>query len=65
MRWMIGAVAFAVIATTSSAHAQAPAPSRLDEIVSRGTLRVGMTGDYRPFTHLDKATTTFEGLSWR
>ncbi len=62
MRWMIGAVAFAVIATTSSAHAQAPAPSRLDEIVSRGTLRVGMTGDYRPFTHLDKATTTFEGF---
>ncbi len=62
MRWMIGAVAFAVIAMTSSAHAQAPAPSRLDEIVSRGTLRVGMTGDYRPFTSLDRATTTFEGF---
>ncbi len=62
MRWMIGAVASAVIAMASSAHAQAPAPSRLDEIVSRGTLRVGMTGDYRPFTYLDKATTTFEGF---
>ncbi|MDU6375156.1 MAG: amino acid ABC transporter, partial [Bradyrhizobium sp.] len=30
--------------------------SRLDEIMQRGSLRVGMTGDYKPFTYLDKAT---------
>jgi cyclohexadienyl dehydratase len=46
----------------SSAHAQAPTPSRLDDIVKRGTLRVGMTGDYAPFTSLDKETKTFRGF---
>jgi cyclohexadienyl dehydratase len=37
-------------------------PSRLDEIVKRGTLRVGMTGDYLPFTYLDKASQKFRGF---
>src|ERR1700750_1917950 len=45
-----------------SAHAQQPAPSRLDEIIKRGTLRVGMTGDYKPFTYLDKTTQQFSGF---
>jgi cyclohexadienyl dehydratase len=35
--------------------------SRLDEIIARGTLRVGTTGDYRPFTFLNKETGKFEG----
>jgi cyclohexadienyl dehydratase len=35
--------------------------SRLDEILTRGTLRVGTTGDYRPFTFLNKETGQFEG----
>jgi len=47
---------------TISAHAQPAASSRLDDIVKRGTLRVGMTGDYLPFTSLDKATSTFKGF---
>ncbi|MBR1212029.1 transporter substrate-binding domain-containing protein [Bradyrhizobium sp. JYMT SZCCT0180] len=47
---------------TMSAHAQQPAPSRLDDIIKRGTLRVGMTGDYRPFSHLDKTTSKFSGF---
>ena len=47
----------------SSAHAQqAPSASRLDDIVKRGTLRVGMTGDYRPFTSLDKTNSKFTGF---
>ena len=47
----------------ASVHAQpAPAPSRLDDIIKRGTLRVGMTGDYLPFTSLDKVTSTFKGF---
>src|SRR5580700_5820188 len=44
----------------ASAHAQQP--SRLDDIVKRGALRVGMTGDYLPFTFLDKATSKFRGF---
>lgn len=41
----------------------APAPaSRLDAILAKGVLRVGMTGDYRPFTALDKATGQFSGF---
>ena len=47
---------------TVSAHAQQPANSRLDDIIKRGTLRVGMTGDYKPFTYLDKATGKFSGF---
>jgi cyclohexadienyl dehydratase len=44
----------------ASVHAQPS--SRLDDIVKRGTLRVGMTGDYLPFTYLDKATSKFRGF---
>jgi cyclohexadienyl dehydratase len=51
------------ILLTSAAYAQqAAAPSRLDEIVKRGSLRVGMTGDYAPFTSFDKVTSTFKGF---
>ena len=46
---------------TVSASAQQPA-SRLDDIIKRGTLRVGMTGDYLPFTYLDKTTSKFRGF---
>jgi cyclohexadienyl dehydratase len=42
--------------------AQAQQASRLDDIVKRGSLRVGMTGDYLPFTYLDKATGKFRGF---
>ena len=51
-----------VMLWTVFAHAQQPATSRLDDILKRGTLRVGMTGDYRPFTYLDKATSKFHGF---
>jgi cyclohexadienyl dehydratase len=52
------AVVFALL--VSSAFAQQP--SRLEEIVKRGTLRVGMTGDYAPFSKFDPATSTFRGF---
>jgi cyclohexadienyl dehydratase len=58
LRVVIGLVAGLLLATSALAQ-QA---SRLDEIVKRGTLRVGMTGDYRPFTSLDKTTSTFSGF---
>jgi cyclohexadienyl dehydratase len=50
----------AALTLAASAHAQQQ--SRLDEIIGRGTLKVGMTGDYRPFTYLDKATQKFSGF---
>ena len=45
-----------------AASAQAQQDSRLDEILKRGTLRVGMTGDYLPFTYFDKTTSKFRGF---
>jgi cyclohexadienyl dehydratase len=42
------------------AHAQQL--SRLDEIVNRGTLRVGLTGDYLPFSSLDRESSKFRGF---
>ena len=37
-----------------------PAP-RLDRIVQQGVLRVGTTGDFKPFTFLNPATNDYEG----
>ena len=45
-----------------AASAQAQQASRLDEIVKRGSLRVGLTGDYLPFSSLDKETSKFRGF---
>ena len=58
-------LAFSPALVPSPVHAQAqpvPAATKLDEIVSRGVLKVGTTGDYRPFTYLNKETGKFEGL---
>src|SRR5260370_41411056 len=52
-----GSVAAGFFLVAASAHAQQA--SRLDEIMIRGTLRVGLTGDYLPFSSFDKATSTF------
>ena len=57
----------ALLACAPALRAQpAPRPdapaSRLDAIVARGTLRVGMPGDYRPFGLHDKTADTWEGL---
>jgi cyclohexadienyl dehydratase len=49
------------VLTISAAPAQQPS-TRLDEIVQRGTLRVGLTGDYKPFSYFDKASESFVGF---
>ncbi len=36
--------------------------SRLDGVMQAGTLKVCTTGDYRPFSYLDAAKGTFEGI---
>jgi cyclohexadienyl dehydratase len=51
--------AFALLLLTAQA---ALAQSRLDDIAARGTLRVGLTGDYRPFSLRDKETGAYSGL---
>jgi cyclohexadienyl dehydratase len=60
MSKLLSCLAAALIFAATIAHAQER--SRLDEIVSRGSLRVGMTGDYLPFTFFDKGTKTFRGF---
>src|SRR3974377_623454 len=52
------AAVFVLIASA----AQAQQASRLETIIQRGTLRIGMTGDFLPFTFFDKATSTFKGF---
>jgi cyclohexadienyl dehydratase len=41
---------------------QAAEQSRLDAIIEKGVLRVGTTGDYKPFTSFDKASGQYSGL---
>ncbi|HPI97116.1 MAG TPA: transporter substrate-binding domain-containing protein [Synergistales bacterium] len=36
--------------------------SRLDTVLETGVLKVGTTGDYKPFTYLNKDTGEFEGI---
>jgi cyclohexadienyl dehydratase len=45
----------------SVAFSDAAAPSRLDAIIASGKLRIGTTGDYRPFTFRNPQTGKFEG----
>jgi cyclohexadienyl dehydratase len=52
----------AVMMSLLMAPAQAQQASRLDDIIKRGTLRVGLTGDYLPFSSFDKATAQFRGF---
>ena len=59
----LAGLAAAIFLIAASAHGQQAVPtSRLDDVIKRGTLRVGMTGDYLPFTFLDKTTSKFRGF---
>ena len=62
LRYLKFAAVVAVASLAFIAAAPAQTGSRLDQIVSKGTLRVGMTGDYRPFTFLNPSTSKFEGF---
>jgi cyclohexadienyl dehydratase len=44
-----------------SSVAQPQPASRLDQIVQKGVLRVGTTGDFKPFSYLNPTTNGFEG----
>ncbi len=52
----------AVVAEKPAKHMwEQPGKSRLDEIIKRGKIRVGTTGDYKPFTYWNPETGQFEG----
>ncbi len=44
-----------------AAAAQAQTVSHLDQIVQRGFVRIGTTGDYKPFSFLNPSTNEYEG----
>ncbi len=50
-RWLYALLATLLLA----APARAQNPSRLDLVLARGALRVGLTGDYKPFSIVDKS----------
>ncbi len=50
-----------MLAFAMPAHAQMAPQSLLDAIIARGTVRIGLTGDYRPFSIKDGAG-AFTGL---
>ena len=63
MKKFLGAVLLAAPALLALRPATAGdiPPSRLDQILKSGTLRVCMTGDYKPFTYY-RPDQTFEGM---
>ncbi|MEM5317063.1 transporter substrate-binding domain-containing protein [Paraburkholderia sp. JHI869] len=58
---LLSACATGQSTATSANTAQAAAPSRLDEIIARGTLRACTTGDYKPYSFY-RQDGTFEGI---
>ncbi|WP_217206550.1 transporter substrate-binding domain-containing protein [Streptomyces sp. AC550_RSS872] len=59
----LGATACAPQADTeSSPSGRHHSSTLLDKVPERGVLRVCTTGDYRPFSHLDRATKSYTGI---
>jgi cyclohexadienyl dehydratase len=51
----------AVVAFAAAAPAQAQQKSRLQQIIERGSLKVGTTGDFNPMSIRDPASNSFKG----
>lgn len=51
-----------LIACAAIAPGLAQTATKLEEIIARGVLRVGLSGDYRPFSMQDKATNQYSGI---
>jgi cyclohexadienyl dehydratase len=54
--------AFVILVAATLSPVFAEEASRLDRIIQAGVLRVGSTGDYRPFTARDAATQQYSGF---
>ncbi len=63
VRWRGAVAALALFACGAASAEDAPAPQTLlDRVIASHRLRVGLTGDYRPFSLRDPATGAFTGL---
>jgi cyclohexadienyl dehydratase len=62
MRTLLRPILLALLLLLTSLPGAFAQGTKLDAILSRGTVRVGLPGDYRPFALLDKTTGHFEGL---
>lgn len=56
------ALALAVVGTALSSSAMAQTKSKLQQILERGTIRVGTTGDFNPMSVRDPATNSYKGF---
>ncbi len=56
------AVLIGLAVTSVPVRTEEPAASRLDAVLAAKVLRVGTTGDYRPFSYLNAETKTYEGI---
>ena len=54
-------LSFATLFQTQVVHAASSVESRLDTILERGSILVGTTGDYKPFSYFDSKTEEFRG----
>lgn len=66
LRWkkmfiIIGVVVFLFSLLSVAQAAKSTATSRLDEIVKRGYIRVGTTGDFKPMTFFNQAKGIYQG----
>ncbi|WP_374652900.1 transporter substrate-binding domain-containing protein [Dongia sp.] len=64
MHRILSGIAAAIMAVAFVLPLQAQAQdtkSLLDQILERGSLRVGTTGDYPPYSELDQASSTYKG----
>src|ERR1700740_1867863 len=60
--YWVGFVLFCLLRACGAASAQAQADKQLDAIAARGVLRVGSTGDYKPFSYRAAQGGEFIGL---
>ncbi len=61
-RFISIAIVFALLSICGFGIAETHETGVLDEILSRGVLRVGTTGDYQPMSYLDPETGTYVGF---
>ena len=64
MRIVALAPAMLLLVSVSAPHSQPrmPSESRLDDIIHRGVVRVGMPADYLPFGLFDRESGQWQGL---
>jgi len=55
-------LSFSLFGCTIKHIEDVPSSSQLDAIIKHGVLRVGTTGDYKPFTFFNSKTNSYEGI---